>query len=334
MARSLQKFAIFMGIFATIFAYLYHVPHSQGVDEMKKIRPLSASMKIINFIVEDTKIDHIPVRIYRSNVIAKNDKSLHPAIIYYHGGAFYMGSVDTHNGITSTLARLTNFIVISVAYRLAPEHPFPSGLDDCHKVTKYVFNHAKKYHIDENRIVLAGDSAGGNFAAVLTQRFIDDGYSPKSQVLIYPVIQFFDFMLPSYMRSTLTLFHFGSTAEILSLYLNTTISSDIMANNHTTPKIKKQFAKYVDWSLLPDNFLDGRKPLKPDYGSKELYDEAKQVLSKDISPLLVEDKYLKKLPLTYILSVGHDKLRDEAFIYAKRLEQLGVEVVHDHHENV
>ncbi|CAF5151782.1 unnamed protein product, partial [Rotaria sp. Silwood1] len=87
-----------------------------------------------------------------------------PAIVFYHGGAFYMGSVETHHPITRRLALMTGFIVISVEYRLSPEHPFPAGLDDCMKVTQYILNsnNAEKLNIDSKRVAISGDSAGGN----------------------------------------------------------------------------------------------------------------------------------------------------------------------------
>ncbi|CAF1623469.1 unnamed protein product, partial [Didymodactylos carnosus] len=193
MVRFAQKFALFIAITGSLFGYLYHIPHSEGIDELGKVRFMSAPMKIIDLVgtvseafgittkvnilksctkilkratrrnmnaqTEDTEINNVPVRIYRSKQIDDKEKSLHPAIIYYHGGGFYMGSLETHNDITKTLAKLTGFIVISVDYRLAPEHPFPTGLDDCYQVTKYLFDHGKKFQIDHERIVLAGDSA-------------------------------------------------------------------------------------------------------------------------------------------------------------------------------
>ncbi|CAF1007897.1 unnamed protein product [Didymodactylos carnosus] len=129
----------------------------------------------------------------------------------------------------------------------------------------------------------------GNFAAVLAQCFVDEGYSPKSQVLIYPVLQFFDCMLPSYMKNNAQIFRYGNMVDVLSIYLNKTITSDILGNNHTTPKVKKQFEKYVDWSLTPSNLRDGRNLVEPNYGSEELYEKVQQALTKDIAPLLVDD---------------------------------------------
>ena len=245
------------------------------------------------------------------------------------------------------------FILFS--YRLAPEYPFPAGLDDCYAVAKHILEHgdSRKLRIDRKRVALAGDSAGmfnrkdfkkilfisilgGNFAAVNAMRFAAKPvgqYSPRLQILIYPVLQMFDMMLPSEMEEHYQFFHY-TVDNTLSLYLNTNIDSSIYANNHTSVQQKKHYRKYVDWSLIPAKYRTlYQKPMNDDHeGDAGLIERAKPVLTPEISPLLVEDNQLAKLPPTYVLSVGHDRLRDEAFIYAARVKRAGVSVVHNHYE--
>ncbi|CAF1099753.1 unnamed protein product [Rotaria sordida] len=376
MTRKLQRLAIISSVLIILFAYLYHVPNSEGVPQMNRIRLLSGSMKIIKFIgkiseifglapawsiqrhsglilkklkpaevnvnlkIENTTIEDVPVRIY-SPLNLNDDKTKHlPAIIFFHGGAFYMGSIETHHPITLRLALQTGFIVISVEYRLAPEHPFPAGLNDCFKVTQYVLdsNNAKKLHIDSKRVAISGDSAGGNFAAVIAMRFANNSNKinvPRVQVLIYPVVQFFDFMVPSYLTPALHIFHFGRRGEILEFYLNKSISDDVLINNHTSIEQKKQYRQFVDWSLIPNKYRNVYKESITDNieGNPKLIENAKQALDPDVSPLLVNNKELSKLPSTYILTVDHDRLRDEGFIYAARLKASGVNVIHHHFDN-
>ncbi|CAF4764426.1 unnamed protein product [Rotaria sp. Silwood1] len=376
MARKLQCLAIISSILIVLFAYLYYVPNSEGVPQMNRIRLLSASMKIIRFIgkisetfgfasawyiqrtsghvlkklkpteinvdlnIKNITIDGVSVRIYSPLNINHNKNKYLPAIIFYHGGAFYMGSVETHHPITRRLALMTGFIVISVEYRLAPEHPFPAGLDDCMKVTQYILdsNNAEKLNIDSKRIAISGDSAGGNLAAVIAMRFANNENNinvPRVQVLIYPVVQFFDFMLPSYLTPALHIFHFGRGGQILEFYINKSITNDILINNHTSIEQKKQYRQFVDWSFIPNKYRKVYKESITDNidGNPKLIENAKQVLHRDISPLLVDNKELSKLPSTYILTVDHDRLRDEGFIYAGRLKASGVNVVHRHFEN-
>jgi len=169
-------------------------------------------------------------------------------------------------------------------------------------------------------------------------RFVNNSISvnvPRLQVLIYPVVQFFDNMVPSYLTPALQIFHFGRGGLVLQLYMNKSITEDILANNHTNIQQKKHYRQFVDWSFIPDKYRQVYKEPITDQidGNPQLIENAKGVLHPDVSPLLVDDKDLAKLPPTYILTVDHDRLRDEGFIYAGRLTANGVDVVHHHFEN-
>lgn len=123
------------------------------------------------------------IRIYRPS-----GHSLLPAVLYFHGGWFNAGSLETHDRPLRALARLSGFIVISVGYRLAPEHPFPIGLNDCCAALQWVVDHATALGIDVANIALMGDSAGGALATVVARKAsIVMGINIRCQVLIYPV---------------------------------------------------------------------------------------------------------------------------------------------------
>ena len=124
--------------------------------------------------------DHlIKLRIYRPN---NDEKS--PVIIYFHGGWFNAGNLETHDTPLRQLANLSQTVVIAVDYRLAPEHPFPAGLNDCEFAVKWIIENASYLNLNPNKIMIAGDSAGGTLATTITRKFHEIVHT---QLLIYPV---------------------------------------------------------------------------------------------------------------------------------------------------
>lgn len=138
----------------------------------------------------------VPVRIYYPT--GRSLQGNQPVTLFLHGGGFVLGSVDEYHIMVSKLARITGQIIVSVDYRLAPEHPFPAGLNDCYAVLCWLQDHGKEIGADTSRISVMGDSAGGNLATVLTLRCRDEGkIQPACQVLIYPGVTFLDTPYPS-----------------------------------------------------------------------------------------------------------------------------------------
>ncbi|GIH95577.1 alpha/beta hydrolase [Planobispora siamensis] len=126
----------------------------------------------------------VPVRVYRP---VEDDRPL-PAIVYFHGGGWVFGSVARNDALARDLAVRNGAVVISVDYRLAPEHPFPAAADDGWAAVRDVFVRPEAYGADPERIALVGDSAGGNIAAVAAWLARDAGLRPVHQVLVYPVL--------------------------------------------------------------------------------------------------------------------------------------------------
>jgi acetyl esterase len=110
------------------------------------------------------------------------------AIVFLHGGGFVIGSLDSHDAPCRQIAAQTPCTVISIDYRLAPEHPFPAGADDATAAFRAVVREASALGIDEKRIAIGGDSAGGNLSAVVALDTRDDATRPCFQLLIYPAV--------------------------------------------------------------------------------------------------------------------------------------------------
>ena len=112
-----------------------------------------------------------------------------PALIFFHGGGFVVGNLDTHDGLCRLLCAEGKFRVIAVDYRLAPEHRFPAALDDAVAATQWIAANASELGIDPGRIAVGGDSAGGMLAAVVTQLARDKGPKLACQLLMFPNTQ-------------------------------------------------------------------------------------------------------------------------------------------------
>ena len=139
----------------------------------------------------------IPVRIYTPVGTAP-----FPVLVYFHGGGWVIGNLDTHDGICRSLANRVGCLVVSVDYRLAPEHTFPAAPEDCYAATRWLAEHAGSLGGDKGRIAVGGDSAGGNLAAVVALMARDRG-GPKLafQLLVYPATDT-DFETRSYRENS------------------------------------------------------------------------------------------------------------------------------------
>ncbi|SCG45057.1 alpha/beta hydrolase [Micromonospora halophytica] len=123
----------------------------------------------------------IPIRVHRP----AGDGPM-PTLLYFFGGGWTLGSVDTADGICRRLANATPCQVVTVGYRLAPEHPFPAAVHDCHAATAWIAAHAAEFGADPQRLVVGGDSAGGNLAAAVTLLARTGGPRLAGQLLVYP----------------------------------------------------------------------------------------------------------------------------------------------------
>jgi acetyl esterase len=198
-----------------------------------------------------------------------------PTLIYYHGGGFVIGNIETHDSTCRRLANKSRCQVISIDYRLAPEHPFPAPIEDGLASFRHVRDNAVSFGADPTRIAVGGDSAGGAMAAVVCQACRDAGEPmPAFQMLIYPATD--------------------SSRESRS---------------------RREFAEgYFLTRELIAWFWKAYVPAGTDLADRRL------------SPLLAKD--VGGLPPAFVLTAGHDPLRDEGRAYADRLIDAGVKTTY------
>lgn len=162
-------------------------PIELGREGYRQIIPLAGEIEEVGF-VEDREVTFavppIPVRIYKPQ---QQDTTPLPVLVYFHGGGFVSGGLDTHDRPLRTLTNLSKCAIIAVEYRLAPEFPFPAAPEDCFAALQWAIASANDLQIDASNVAVGGDSAGGLLAAVVCLMCKDRNVSNlKAQVLIYP----------------------------------------------------------------------------------------------------------------------------------------------------
>ena len=152
--------------------------------------PEPPELKSVTPLAIPSPLGLIPARIYTPNTLRQRS-GLAPCLVFFHGGGWVIGDLDTHDVACRKLADEGQLIVISVDYRRAPEHKFPAAADDAIAATTWIAGHAKELGIDAARLMVGGDSAGGNLAAVVAISARDgNGPAIAGQVLIYPATDF------------------------------------------------------------------------------------------------------------------------------------------------
>jgi acetyl esterase len=196
----------------------------------------------------------IPLRLYRP--VAETAALALPALVYFHGGGWVMGDLDTHDTLCRQLANGAGCIVVAVDYRLGPEHRFPAAVDDSLAATRWVRDNAAALGIDPDRIAVGGDSAGGNLAAVAAIAARDAGTPLAFQLLIYPATD---------MRQTTDTYDTNGcgymlTSETMAYFRSHYIDPDQYDDWRASPLL------HADLTMLPPAFIvtAGFDPLRDD----------------------------------------------------------------------
>src|SRR6266536_2004855 len=155
-------------------------------DTRPAATPVPPEIGLVKDLMVDRSAGLIPIRMYRPARVA--DATPLPVLVFFHGGGWVIGDLETHDVLCRQLTAESGASVVSVDYRLAPEHKFPAAADDAWAATEWVLAHAGDLGLDARRVAVGGDSAGGNLAAVVALLARDRGAPAIAlQVLIYPV---------------------------------------------------------------------------------------------------------------------------------------------------
>lgn len=185
----------------------------------------------------------IPARLYVPNSLSR-----HGLVVFYHGGGYVIGNLETHDHVCRDLASQIGSMVISIDYRLAPEHKYPAAVDDCFVSARWAFEHAKDLDIDPSKIVLAGDSAGATLAAVTALRLRDQGFElPLAQVLVYPVTDYHTPATPSYIENATG---YVLTRAAMIRFWDEYLSDPVQASHPYTSPLKAASLKDLPQTLL------------------------------------------------------------------------------------
>ncbi len=152
-------------------------------------QPPAPEVALVRALNAEGPAGPVPLRLYRP--LGSADDAVLPVLVYYHGGGWVIGDLNTHDTACRELANAAGCAVVSVDYRLAPEHRFPAAVDDSIAAAAWVVRHARELGVDASRLAVGGDSAGGNLAAVVALAARDqvhgaDGLKIAFQLLIYP----------------------------------------------------------------------------------------------------------------------------------------------------
>ncbi|XP_008489452.2 arylacetamide deacetylase-like 4 [Calypte anna] len=290
-------------------------------------------LKDKHLLIKDLKFEKVKVRTYQPKTSTTGQRR---GILYFHGGVGRFGSIRAYERTCRYFARKSNSVVVSVGYRLAPKHPYPTQFEDCLTATIHFMRNAQDYGVDPSRIIVCGDSSGGTLTAAVAQALVNRRDLPRlrAQILIYPFLQSVDFNLPSYQQNEGVPILLKERTIALGLkYLNKDLSviEAALKGCHVPEDLQLKYQKWVNPDYIPHEFKTrGYKPSAKHPFSEEAYAIMKQMFDPVFSPLLAEDSTFAQLPEAFILTCEYDVLRDDGLLYKKRLEDHGIKVTWCH----
>ncbi|CAD6187406.1 unnamed protein product [Caenorhabditis auriculariae] len=347
--------------------FLLHIPLPHDIADRKKLTVAEFLLRIFNeyvgdmlesvcgperrnkltrhvvaagFILPQLPPDNIERKVCKLGgvkVITYNPESKKSdgVLVFIHGGGWATGRAKFYDSIMYELVNRLGVCAVSVEYRLAPENPYPAGLDDCEAVIWHLYRiGCEGLSFDKEKIVVVGDSAGGNLVAAVCQRIARQNEKfVKAQILIYPVIHVFNFSSPSYQEyyqkyGGTGLLNPRQMARWILFYLGIPATQDnikkVTHNQHLEESYENsaKFEEMLGLETLPDEFTEHYIPPKRRAVDNELAKNfTKLGTNPEVSPIF---GVTSDLPPALVITAGYDVLRDEGVQYVTRLRKFGV----------
>lgn len=222
-----------------------------------------------NFISRDLKVkcrDSVPtVRMF----YPKGSWAGRHVILFFHGGGWVVGDIDSYTKVCTAICRATGCRVAAVDYRLAPEHPFPAGLNDCYEISRYFYKNSWfLFSIPPEKLVIMGDSAGGNLTAAVSLKARDTGdFCVKNQILIYPAVHYDHTENSPYESVRTNGKDYLLTSERVSEYINLYANGCDRTNPYFAPIMAEDFSN-MPRTLIITAELDPLRDEGEAYGKK------------------------------------------------------------------
>ncbi|XP_010626481.1 arylacetamide deacetylase-like 4 [Fukomys damarensis] len=275
----------------------------------------------------------IPVRLFQPKVTSSRSRR---GIIYYHGGAGLLGSLDFYHNVCSFLARETDSVLLAVGYRKLPQCHYPVIASDCLNASIHFLRTLKTYGVDPSRVVVCGDSIGGGLGVYISQILLGQKDLPqiRAQILIYPIIQCINFQLPStqqYQNIPFLTRDFMMMCLCKYLVIDPCWRDAILKGLCIPPDFWMKYQKWLSADNIPKSFKNKyQEPHFPGPFNEAAYLETKHLFDIENEPLLADDEIIAQLPEAFLVSCESDILRDDTLLYKKRLEDQGIPVTWYH----
>lgn len=244
-------------------------PEAMRAGDESHVPPMEERLPVQSVVdtTLSTSAGDVPVRIYKPT-----EAETHPALVYFHGGAFFLGSLNTHDHVARELANATGCVIISVGYRLAPEHAFPAGLTDCYAVVEWIAENGQNPDSgigwDGKTLAVAGDSSGANFAAAVAAMAVDEGLNCIThQVLYYPSLDL-DFDVERYESLKTNAVGYGLETALLKPFNAFYMESGADPADPRVSPIKRQDLSGLPTALIVTAEFDPLRDEGEVYGQK------------------------------------------------------------------